>query len=296
MPKKTKLLSYDDLLAKNPNQTIWRTNDYFRENSHEATELSRKSRLEEIGQVIKFIQDHGLTRRTLCETAPDIPEDFFVYLRDITPECLDFYRTGYMKWLRKFERDAHADPSDVRIMEKALAEMRHKANLPTPVDLASVSAKKSSGKPRAQAKASTPVVKYDDVTWHSEGDFPTDLPEEAGATHIGMFVAWLLLHDLASSDHAEAFSEQQKQLRNRQITPGAYLLQVCDGKFVSDDFNETGNAFARDYYDMQSGNYIADYEKYLASDLPTAYHVQDSWENYDKLMPVVEKRYAAWCA
>ena len=65
---------------------------------------------------------------------------------------------------------------------------------------------------------------------------------------------------------------------------------------MSDDFNETGNAFARDYYDMQSGNYIADYEKYLASDLPTAYHVQDSWENYDKLMPVVEKRYAAWCA
>ena len=77
-----------------------------------------------MGCVIKFIQDHGLSRRLLCETAPDIPKDFSVHLRDITPEGLEFYRTGYKKRLKRFERDMHADPSDVRIMEKALAQTR----------------------------------------------------------------------------------------------------------------------------------------------------------------------------
>src|SRR6266404_3538306 len=36
-------------------------------------------------------------------------------------------------------------------------------------------------------------MKYDDASWHYGGDFPEDLPREAGATHTGMFVAWALL-------------------------------------------------------------------------------------------------------
>lgn len=121
-----KMMSYDEILAKDPDATFWHTSAYFQESTPEATEASRIARWREIGQVVKFIQDHGLTRRVLCETAPDIPEDFCVYLRDVTPEALEFYRTGYMKWLKRFERNMHADPADVRVMEKALAEMRSK--------------------------------------------------------------------------------------------------------------------------------------------------------------------------
>jgi hypothetical protein len=117
-------MSYDEILAKIPDQTLWRTSSYFKESTPEATEAARLHCLRTTGIVIKFIQDHGLTRRVLCETAPDIPADFCVYLRDITPEGLEFYRTGYMKWLKRFERDMHADPADVRVMEKALAQMR----------------------------------------------------------------------------------------------------------------------------------------------------------------------------
>ena len=36
-------------------------------------------------------------------------------------------------------------------------------------------------------------MKYDDAGWHVGGDFPDDLPPEAGATHIGMFAAWCML-------------------------------------------------------------------------------------------------------
>ena len=49
-----------------------------------------------------------------------------MYLRDITPEGLEFYRTDYKKWLKRFERNMHADPADVRVMEKALEQMRQK--------------------------------------------------------------------------------------------------------------------------------------------------------------------------
>lgn len=124
MAQKKKQLSYDELLQKNPDQTLWRTSDYFKESTPEETKKAKKARLAEVGYIVKFIQEHGLTRKTLCETAPDIPEGFCVFLRDITPEGLEFYRTGYMKWLKRFERNMNADPSDLSVMEKALAEIR----------------------------------------------------------------------------------------------------------------------------------------------------------------------------
>jgi len=124
MARVGKLLDYDELLAQYPDWTLWNTDAYYQESTPEATESARLRCLRETGYVVKFIQDHGLTRRVLCETAPEIPEKFYVYLRDITPECLEFYRTGYMKWLKRFERNMHADPSDIRVMEKALAAMR----------------------------------------------------------------------------------------------------------------------------------------------------------------------------
>jgi hypothetical protein len=127
MARVGKLLNYEELLEKYPDWVLWNTDAYYQESTPEATEASRGRCRLEMGYVIKFVQDHGLTRRMLCETAPDIPENFFVYLRDITPEGLEFYRTGYMRWLKRFERNMHADPSDVSVMEKALAEMRKKS-------------------------------------------------------------------------------------------------------------------------------------------------------------------------
>lgn len=126
MARVGKLLNFDELLAKYPDWVLWNTGAYYQESTPEATQAARIRCYLRVGQTVKFIQNHGLTRRVLCETAPDIPEDFCVYLRDITPEGLEFYRTGYMKWLKRFERNMHADPSDVRVMEKALEQMRQK--------------------------------------------------------------------------------------------------------------------------------------------------------------------------
>ena len=45
------------------------------------------------------------------------------------------------------------------------------------------------------ANHSADLMKYDDWSRHGGGNFPADLPPEAGATHAGMFLAWALLAD-----------------------------------------------------------------------------------------------------
>jgi len=49
-------------------------------------------------------------------------------------------------------------------------------------------------------------MKYDDASWHYDGEFPADLPPEAGATHIGMYLAWCLLNELAGPLYTDDFS------------------------------------------------------------------------------------------
>src|SRR5678815_4758133 len=90
-------------------------------------------------------------------------------------------------------------------------------------------------------------MKYDDASWHSDGDFPADLAPEAGATHIGMYVAWLLLQGMAGEELVDDMKDELHALTQRTMTPGQFLL-VCDGKFLDDMVNDEANAFTLEYY------------------------------------------------
>lgn len=136
-------------------------------------------------------------------------------------------------------------------------------------------------------------MKYDDASWHSDGDFPAELSPEAGATHIGMFLAWLLLRGMADDEMTEDMQEELEALTQRTMTPGQFLL-VCDGKFVDDMVNDEANAFTRQYYQADDCQYPDDYVEVLAGDLPSLYHVADTWENFDLLAPVIARRFDAW--
>ena len=143
-------------------------------------------------------------------------------------------------------------------------------------------------------------MKYDDASWHYGGNFPADLANEAGATHIGMFVAWGLLAGLAGDIHLQESAVGLKALRDRSITLGNFFLTYCDGKFTNEDLNDLGNSFAAVYYESEPSPYLQDYEKlfltkrFLRSSLPSLYHVPDSWESFDRLRPVLDKRFATW--
>ena len=137
-------------------------------------------------------------------------------------------------------------------------------------------------------------MKYDDATWHSGGEFPAELPREAGATHTGIFLTWALLAGLGSDYHVLEAAEDLECLRARKLSPGQYFLAVCDGKLTDEDFSREGNDFAGAYYRQDGASFLADYQEYLAKGLPTEYHVADSWASFDKLKPVLDRRLANW--
>ncbi|MFK0690602.1 hypothetical protein ACFX5Q_20705 [Mesorhizobium sp. IMUNJ 23033] len=139
-------------------------------------------------------------------------------------------------------------------------------------------------------------MKYDDASWHSGGNFPKDLPDEAGATHIAMFVAWAVLNDLAGEMHTEEFPDERERLKARSLTPREWFLEVCDGKFTDDDLNDAGNLFAARYYDAADTDpvsYMADYSEAFP-DGETLYSVPDGWDTYSTIQPMIDRRYQAW--
>ena len=133
-------------------------------------------------------------------------------------------------------------------------------------------------------------MKYDDASWHTGGRFPADLPPAAGATHIGMFVAWCVLHGLAGDNLADELAP----LRARALTPGQWFLQACDGKFTDEDVDDDGNDFTAAYFEADDMTYVADYQDTLALDVDSLYRVPDTWASYDALAPVIDARFAAW--
>jgi hypothetical protein len=140
----------------------------------------------------------------------------------------------------------------------------------------------------------SPILKFDDASWHYGGDFPDELPQEAGATHIGMFVAWCLLNGLAGEVYTTELASAFEKLRSRASTPGAWFLHVCDGKFTDEDLNDDGAAFAESYYDGDTPQYLEDYDNTLGSELESLYHVPDTWASYDALAPILAPRFKEW--
>lgn len=141
-------------------------------------------------------------------------------------------------------------------------------------------------------------MKYDDASWHYGGDFPKDLPHEAGATHIGMFLAWMLLNGFASDELAEDSAEDIAAVRSRLITGAEFLMKVLDEKLTDQDFSDEGNAFANAYYQGEDDDsrYVDDYFETFEVDETSLYGVPDTWKNYDKISMRMSERFTAWNA
>ncbi len=139
-------------------------------------------------------------------------------------------------------------------------------------------------------------MKYDDASWHHGGDFPADLPQEAGGTHIAMFVVWCWAKGMAGALTRDEFPEILQAVSSRSDSPGAIFARGSDDKFTDEDLNDEGNAFASAYYGVggELRDYVRDYESTLGRGLPSVYHVSDTWEVFDRLEPVIARRFKAW--
>jgi hypothetical protein len=131
-------------------------------------------------------------------------------------------------------------------------------------------------------------VNYDRPEWHLDGSFPPDLPSVAASTHIGMFLAWAIHRNLEGEDLKANASEMLASVRAREITGRDFFEEVCDGRLWSSDLSDAGNRFAESYY--RTEQYMDDYKRLLAAQLPSMYHVEDSWENFDIVARRLDER------
>lgn len=134
---------------------------------------------------------------------------------------------------------------------------------------------------------------YDKAKWHYEGDFPSDLPADQGLVHTGIFLTWIVDNNLFSQELEDDEGEAIALVKSRRAL-GTYLYTMHDGVFTSDMLSVEGNAFTSEYFVFGIGSYLADYGATVAADLPTLYHVPNTWETYDALKPVLDKRYQEW--
>jgi len=141
---------------------------------------------------------------------------------------------------------------------------------------------------------SNPFV-YDKAEYHTDGDYPPGLPQEQAFVHTAMYLGWIVDNGLYSEEFAEEPQDAEliTQFQRRETKPTA-LYSAWDGCLTSDMLNDEGNAFSQDYFDFDKGRYLSDYEELLAADLPSLYHVSETWENYHTLAAHVSKRYTEW--
>jgi len=132
---------------------------------------------------------------------------------------------------------------------------------------------------------------YDQAKHHFLGQFPAVLPIEQAYVHIGIFMGWMLEQELYSDIFVDDEAHQVIRFHRREVSC-SLLSAMWDGHLGEDLFNEEGNAFSVYYY--QSGMYRKDYQEVLAENLPSFYHVADSWANYDTMSERLNERYQAW--
>lgn len=132
---------------------------------------------------------------------------------------------------------------------------------------------------------------YDNAKNHFLGNFPESLPIEQAYVHIGMYLGWIIEQGLYSEFFEDEAGVQMIRFKRRDISC-TILSEMWDGYLGHELFDKTGNMFT--YYYYGGGIYRKDYEDVLAAELPSIYHVKDSWANYEKLSSKIKQRFDDW--
>lgn len=116
--------------------------------------------------------------------------------------------------------------------------------------------------------------------------------EAAGAPdravmHIGVFLAWCVNHDLISVDLGSRHPDLLIKVKIREINGSDLLVKVAAGQLSEGLLSEAGRKFAKRYYQ----EYLQDYAEALGLDLAQAYEVEDAWDAYDKVAPILTRRF-----
>ena len=135
---------------------------------------------------------------------------------------------------------------------------------------------------------------FDDWRWHVEGAFPAGREPEQGYVHIGVFVAWLARHDMLAA--ATRGGDAAGAIDAVVDRSGSFmaLLGPTSGRLTRAMLQPDGQAFAGAYYAPEYG-YPRDWRSSFGR-RADSYSVPATWDTYDRLEPVLDRRHAEWIA
>jgi len=140
-------------------------------------------------------------------------------------------------------------------------------------------------------KSSLEKTIYDNAKNHFLGNFPDSLPIEQAYVHIGIYLGWVIDKNIFSEYFEEEASTEIYRFKRKEL--GCTILsEIWDGYLGYELFNEEGNMFT--YYYYGGGLYKRDYEKTLVVNLPSIYHVKDTWDNFEAMSKQINVRFEEW--
>ena len=133
------------------------------------------------------------------------------------------------------------------------------------------------------------LVIYDDAAYHEGSPAFTGqhLNYQNSGTHIGMYLAWVIVSRLESFHLRQLAPNAVEEVRSKQMTGRELLFSHCKGKLSSEWLNPEARAFTESYY---VEDYLPDYEHTLVSRGKSSYQVEDNWANCDRLISVINRR------
>ena len=134
---------------------------------------------------------------------------------------------------------------------------------------------------------------YDNASYHYDGDWPEGLEKKQAYVHTGFYIGWIITRNLHSRSFAEHHASEIDAFKRRQMT-GPEVYEKIGGLFTSDMLSEEGHAFTEAYFHLKKGWYLKDYGHLLADVHPTAYHVEDTWNNYERMATRIDQQYDYW--
>lgn len=142
----------------------------------------------------------------------------------------------------------------------------------------------------------TDPITLDNAKWHYEGDYPKGLSANNAYNHIGFFIGWLLEKDFFELDFKKNNELGIKSFKAREISSPTFFHDYMDGYFSTEDLKEEIIPFVIDYYnqDLSKSEYLSDYIQALCVNLPTVYHVEDTFSNYIIVFTFMEKKFGQW--
>lgn len=131
------------------------------------------------------------------------------------------------------------------------------------------------------------MATIDRADWHYDADnFPDDVPEENGATHIGMFVRWAIGRGFFIDDATPP--EAIEAVRAGTMSGRDLVLEHLDGKLWPSMLTDECAAFAEAHW----SDFIDEFASLPTEAGDTVYHVEDTDENYNTVAAALDALWA----